>query len=46
MTIDTTAIEDIEVTEEQIQLLSETEALGAQVSAHIEKLRASGADPR
>ena len=46
MTTDTPAIEGIDLTEEQVQLLSETEALGAQVSAHIEKLRASGADMR
>ena len=39
-------MEDIDLTDEQVSLVNETDALGEQVKAHIEKLSESGADPR
>jgi hypothetical protein len=39
-------MEDISLTDEQINMINETDALGEQIKAHIEKLREAGADPR
>ena len=39
-------MEDIDLTDEQVNLVNETDALGEQVKAHIEKLSEAGADPR
>ena len=39
-------MEDIDLTDEQINLINETDALGEQIKGHIEKLREAGADPR
>jgi hypothetical protein len=39
-------MEDIDLTDEQINLINETDALGEQIKGHIEKLREADADPR
>lgn len=37
-------METINLTDEQIKLINETDALGVQIKAHIEKLKEAGAD--
>jgi hypothetical protein len=39
-------MEDIDLTDEQINLINETDAIGEQIKEHIEKLSEAGADPR
>ena len=39
-------MEDIDLTDEQVNLVNETDALGEQLRLHIEKLSEAGADPR
>ena len=39
-------MEDIDLTDEQVHLINETDAIGEQIKEHIEKLSEAGADPR
>ena len=39
-------MEDIDLTDEQVHLINETDAIGEQIKEHIERLSEAGADPR
>ena len=39
-------MEEIDLTDEQVHLINETDAIGEQIKEHIEKLSEAGADPR